>query len=207
MTIAIFICPTLQFRKKQTAIETCQVQDDGAKIDLLSGPLPDGMLNRCMKTGTRSPICGRILEHCKEKKLSFREAMGIRLCVFKIGVTTDPLTRYQSYREKGFTSMWVIFSGDSVDLVHMLEAALVSEYHQHVGCRNQKGTGGEGALNRKLCVSPPFYVYVSGARADQARLLMWKTGPMCMLDSSIVQNQFDWLVLEMSQENSMHQLL
>ena len=119
MTIAIFICPTLQFCKKQTAIETCQVQDDGAKIDLLSGPLPDGMLNRCMKTGTRSPICGRILEHCKEKKLSFREAMGIRLCVFKIGVTTDPLTRYQSYREKGFTSMWVIFSGDSVDLVHV----------------------------------------------------------------------------------------
>ena len=157
---------------KQMALETCQVQNDDAKIDLLSGPLPEGMLNRCMKPGTRSPICGRILEHCKEKKSSFREAMGIRLCVFKIGVTTDPLTRYQSYREKGFTSMWVIFSGDSVDLVHMLEAALVSEYHQHVGCRNQKGTGGEGALNRNQCLSPPFYVYVSGARADQARLLM-----------------------------------
>ena len=92
--------------------------------------------------------------------------------MFKIGVTTDPLTRYHSYREKGFTSMWVIFSSDSLDMVHMLEAALVSEYHRHVGCRNQKGTGGEGALNRKQCVKPPFYVYVSGARADQARLLM-----------------------------------
>ena len=157
---------------KTLTLQPCQVQDDDAEIDLLSGPLPHGMLNRCMKNGTRSPTCGRILEHCKEKKLSFREAIGIRLCVFKIGVTTDPLTRYHSYREKGFTSMWVIFSSDSLDMVHMLEAALVSEYHRHVGCRNQKGTGGEGALNRKQCVKPPFYVYVSGARADQARLLM-----------------------------------
>ncbi|CAK8995140.1 unnamed protein product [Durusdinium trenchii] len=51
----------------------------------------------------------------------------------------------------------------------MLEAALVFEFHKHVGCRNQRGTGGDGALNRKDPSPPPYFVYVTGGRADQMR--------------------------------------
>lgn len=99
----------------------------------------------------------------------FREKLGVRLAIFKVGVTSDPCTRFISYEQLGFTSMWVIAKSDSVDLVHMAEAALVSHYHMHVGCRNQKGTGGDGALNRREPPPPPYYVYVTGGRADQMR--------------------------------------
>lgn len=145
-------------------------QEKACKLDLLSGPLPDGLLNRCMCKFGPSPTCGRILAYCKDQVTSFRERTGgIRLCVFKIGVTADPVSRYQLYLKMGFTAMWLIAASNSVDLVHMLEAALVSEFHQHVGCRNKGGSGGEGALNRTPCAPPPYYVYVTGGRADQPR--------------------------------------
>ena len=51
----------------------------------------------------------------------------------------------------------------------MLEAALISEFHHVRGCKNAPNTGGEGALNRKDSGGPPFYVYVVGGRADQAK--------------------------------------
>ena len=116
-----------------------------------------------------NPTCGKILEHCMNKVTSFREKLGIRVAVFKVGVTADPVLRFNFYVQKAYTSMWLIAKSDSIELVHMLEAALIFEFHKHVGCRNQKGTGGDGALNRKNPSPPPYYVYVTGARADQRR--------------------------------------
>lgn len=69
----------------------------------------------------------------------------------------------------GFHAMWVIAVSPSIDLIHMLEAALVMEFHKHVGCRNKEGAGGEGALNRSERAPGPYYVYVTGGRADQRR--------------------------------------
>lgn len=66
------------------------------------------------------------------------------------------------------TGMWVIAQSNSVDLIHMLEAALISEFHKHVGCRNKEGTGGDGVLNRDNPPPPPYYVYITGGRADQS---------------------------------------
>lgn len=137
---------------------------------LLNGPLPDGLVDRTMRPKMPPPTCGKILGFCKGKVSSFREKIGIRICVFKLGVTADPITRYKFYTELGFTTMWLIASTDSVDLVHMLEAALISEYCMHVGCRNKKGTGGEGALNKKPCAPPPYYMYITGGRADNPKL-------------------------------------
>ena len=94
------------------------------------------------------PTCGKILEHAVSKITAFRETIGVRLCVFKVGVTSNPLKRYVMYLKQGFTMMWVITKSSSVDLIHMLEAACVSHFSMHVGCRNQRGSGGEGALNR-----------------------------------------------------------
>ena len=51
----------------------------------------------------------------------------------------------------------------------MLEAALIAEFSKHVGCRNKDGTGGEGKINRDTPPVGPYYVYVTGGRADQSR--------------------------------------
>ena len=115
------------------------------------------------------PTCGKILSHSKRQVAGFREMMGISLLVFKIGVTVNPPARFVDYVRKGFTQMWVIFQGNDVGTVHMLEAALISEFSSACGCRNMQGTGGEGALNRKNSGGPPFFVYITGGRADQSR--------------------------------------
>lgn len=129
-----------------------------------------GLINRCaQQPRSGQQTCGRILSRCKEKVTDFRENMGIRLCVFKLGATANPITRYIHYQKLGFTSMWIIHVSPSSDLVHMLEAALISEFGKHVGCRNKEGSGGEGALNRKDKPPPPYFMYITGGRADQHR--------------------------------------
>ena len=125
-----------------------------------------GLVNRQMPLQPRSPSSGRILAHAHQQVTSFREHLGVSLCVFKVGVTASPVPRYVSYRGKNFTAMWIIFASDSVKEVHMLEAALISLFHSSTGCQNMAGSGGEGALN-KPGATPPFYVYVTGGRADQ----------------------------------------
>ena len=68
--------------------------------------------------------------------------------------------------------MWVLAVSQSVDQIHMLEAACISEFSKHVGCKNAANSGGEGALNRKDVV-PPFFLYVTGGAADQGRWVGW----------------------------------
>ena len=129
-----------------------------------------GISIRCLHMeASRKMTCGKILAFSKDEVTSFREKIGIRLCCFKFGVTSNPITRFEMYQRKNFTSMWVIWMSDSLDLIHMLEAALVLQFHQHVGCQNKEGTGGEGFLNSKDPPAPPFFLYVTGGRADQPR--------------------------------------
>ena len=126
-----------------------------------------------MQPSVTKSTCGKLLAHCIDKIDSFRSRMGIRVCCFKIGVTHDPVVRYKSYRETGYTEMWLLAESNSVDLIHMLEAALICQYCLHVGCKNKKGTGGEGYLNRKDAPPGPFFTYVVGGRADQGRWVGW----------------------------------
>lgn len=128
-----------------------------------------GILFRCLEVGKHKPTCGRILAHCKDQISRMREVLGVRICIFKIGVSANPVSRFLSYADKGFTCMRVINMSTSVDLTHMLEAALIGEFGKHVGCRNKEGSGGEGALNREELAESHFYVYVVGGRADQPR--------------------------------------
>ncbi len=124
--------------------------------------------NRTPRVVVPQPTCGKALLYAKQQIIAFREQMGSSVCIFKIGVTAEPGQRFISYLNKNYSSMWVIFSGDDVGVVHMLEAALISEFGHLVGCRNSPNTGGEGALNRKQPPpQPPFYVYIVGGRADQ----------------------------------------
>lgn len=128
---------------------------------------PLGILNRCMSNMHRR-TCGTLLSYCRDQVICFREKIGIRLCIFKIGVTSNPIIRYKSYVKKNYTAMWLIAESSSVDLIHMLEAALILEFHKHVGCRNKEGSGGDGALNRDQPPPPPYFVYLTGGRADQS---------------------------------------
>lgn len=130
---------------------------------------PLGLLNYCMPSPQAERVtCGKILSHCQERVIAFRQKLGIRLCVFKIGITSNPIIRYKAYVKTGFSEMHMMFCCSSRSLISMLEAALISEFHKHVGCRNKGGTGGDGALNRATPPPPPHYVYITGGRADQS---------------------------------------
>ena len=130
-----------------------------------------GLHNHCLKNHVdiKQLCCGRILLHAREKIHNFREQIGVRLCCFKIGITSNPLIRFGTYFQKGYTSMWLINASNSIDSVSMLEAALISEFGKHVGCHNKPNSGGEGGLNKKSPPPPPYYVYIVGGRADQNR--------------------------------------
>ena len=129
-----------------------------------------GILNLCSQaTVPPSMTCGRILSLTTQRVTSFRQKLGLQLCVFKVGVTSNPLYRFAKYRDLAFTNMWLVWVSDSVDLVHMLEASLIQQFYQETGCRNKGGTGGEGSLNKADPPSPPYFVYVTGGRADQLR--------------------------------------
>ena len=93
----------------------------------------------------------------------------MQVSVFKIGVTACPLQRFRGYVSLGFSHLWILFRSNDLSLIHMLEAALISEFNQCPGCRNSPGTGGEGALNRTNPAEPPYFVYITGGRADQQR--------------------------------------
>ena len=111
--------------------------------------------------------CGKILLHARSQVAAFRQHMGADVCVFKVGVTTNPLERFKGYLAMNFTSMWLVCEHNDLGLIHMLEAALISEFHQCRGCRNAANSGGEGALNKAVHGGPPYFVYVTGGRADQ----------------------------------------
>ena len=132
-----------------------------------------GLEMKCLAT-SGNPTTGKILKHAVDQITSMREEMGVRLCIFKIGVTCHPARRFEWYLERGYTCMWVLTQSDSIDLIHMLEAALTHEFGKHVGCKNRPNSGGEGALNRANVPShPPYYTYVVGGRADQPRWVGW----------------------------------
>lgn len=129
-----------------------------------------GLLNCALpECNANTASAGKILENALDKANAFRRKLGVDLRCFKIGVTANPVTRYAAYLEKGFTGMWLIATSSSVGLVHMLEAASILQLHQLSGCKNKAGTGGEGALNRPCKAPPPYFAYITGGRADQAR--------------------------------------
>ncbi len=125
------------------------------------------LINRTPRTTIKT--AGKILLHARRQIMAFRETIGISICVFKIGVTGALPQRFLDYVAINFDTMWAVFCSDDVSLVHMLEAALICEFSQLPGCRNSPNTGGEGALNRTNHSGPPYFVYITGAKADQSK--------------------------------------
>ena len=130
-----------------------------------------GILTRIGK-GSTGVTAGKLLQHCIAQINDFCDHIGQQLCVFKIGVTSNPLCRFCAYLEKGFTAMFVLAVSNNVDHIHMLEAACISKFAKNIGCKNAVNSGGEGALNC-MDTEPPFFLYVTGGRADQGRWVGW----------------------------------
>ena len=96
--------------------------------------------------------------------------MGLEVCVFKIGVTANPVCRYLDYLSRNYDAMWVLHESNDVQETHMLEAALISHFQACLGCRNKADSGGEGASNKASAMGP-YYTYVTGGRADKNKRL------------------------------------
>ena len=113
-------------------------------------------------TRTRNPTAGTVLQHCKRKAAQFRTSLGIAVCVFKIGFTSNPVFRFQKYRNLNYSDMSLLHVTPCKGTAEMLEAALIDQHMGLNGCRNEQ-FGGEGPGHIQ---AGHYYVYIVGARAD-----------------------------------------
>ena len=85
--------------------------------------------------------------------------------MFKVGYTTNPLFRFYKYQVLNYSSMTLLHVTSCKGSAQMLEAALIDQYLGLSGCRNEQ-FGGEGPGHID---ADDYYVYIVGARADQAK--------------------------------------
>lgn len=136
------------------------------ELDSLRGGICISYLSSKQNIATAGTILQRCLSHVSQ----FRNRMGRSVCVFKLGMTSNPLIRFEFYKEANYTHMTLLHVSDNLGAVQMLEAALISANVSEKGCRNQK-YGGEGPPCSQK--EPYHFVYVVGARADQFKPIRW----------------------------------
>jgi hypothetical protein len=133
--------------------------------DLLN---PYGICLKCFQScrpGPHAFTTGVQLDDCLRVIDTFRNHVGVDLCIYKIGITSNPIIRFRDYQEEGFTMMWVIhytLDAASAGVVEMLEAGLIS-HHINVRSNRNVRKGGDGNLSAQ---SPPYCTYIVGGRAD-----------------------------------------
>ena len=123
------------------------------------------MVSAYVSSSARKPTAGTVLQHCKKQVELFRASLGGAVAVFKIGYTSNPVRRFVSYHMHNFAAMRVIHTTENRGVAEMLEAALIDAFKQVRGCRNDK-PGGEGPGH---LIARNYYVYIVGARADEAK--------------------------------------
>jgi hypothetical protein len=129
---------------------------------------PSGIRLKCFQScrpGPHAFTTGVQLDDCLRGIDTFRNHVGAELCIYKIGITSNPIIRFRNYQEEGFTIMWVIhytLDAASAGVVEMLEAGLIS-HHINVRSNRNVRKGGDGNLSAQ---SPPYCTYIVGGRAD-----------------------------------------
>ena len=135
--------------------------------------LESGISFDVLPPATRS---GKLLGHCVQKIMQLRRNLGgLPLCVYKIGITSDPNQRWRSYREQRFTSMLCVHATNNLSVVEHLEAALILTFSVDTqGSLRNINTGGEGMRLKggEARFAPPYFVYCVGADASQRALLL-----------------------------------
>lgn len=88
--------------------------------------------------------------------------MNRSLCVFKIGMTANPLLRFHFYAKGNYSHMSLLHVTKNIGVAQMLEAALIQTHMAEKQCRNEK-LGGDGPPTNQ---DGHYFVYIVGARAD-----------------------------------------
>lgn len=114
----------------------------------------------------QNATAGTILQRSLKQIDTFRNRMGRKLCVYKLGLTSNPVRRFEFYKEANYTHMTLLHYSTNLGLCQMLEAAVIAANVSERECRNQR-YGGEGPPS--LEKEPFHFVYVVGARADQSK--------------------------------------
>ena len=116
---------------------------------------------------------GKILSHCIQVVREIQQENGGKaLSVIKIGLTSNPFVRRESYARQNFKSFVVIHQTSRADLLgmlEMLEAAVIAEFYDNGRqCRNQL-RGGESMRDKNFVprFPPPYYVYCAATNAAQ----------------------------------------
>ena len=106
---------------------------------------------------------GTILQGCLNHIERFRNQMTRSLCIYKIGITTNPVVRFHFYALGNYSKMWLLHVDDNMGAVEMLEAGLIAMHISEKECRNER-FGGDGPTT--LDHAGPHFLYIVGARAD-----------------------------------------
>lgn len=106
---------------------------------------------------------GTILQRCLTNVEKFKRQMGGPVCVYKIGITTNPLLRSHFYGKGNYCNMSLLHVTENMGVAQMLEAALISMHLSERGCRNERfgGDGPAHAFHEKF-----HFVYIVGAWAN-----------------------------------------
>ena len=122
---------------------------------------------------SETAIASKILWHCIAVINAVREELGGKsLCVFKIGLTSDPYQRRRSYLEQNFKCFVVLHKvcqPELLGMLEMLEAALIAEFHDDERCCRNKRLGGESMRKKDFVprFPPPYYAYCAATCAAQ----------------------------------------
>ena len=116
-------------------------------------------------------LASKILWHCVSCIQSIRERCGgPQLCIFKIGLTANPVQRREGYLQQNFKHFAVIHKVNSTDMLgalEMLEAALIAEFYDNQRCCRNKQLGGESMRDRHFNprFPPPYFAYCAATNA------------------------------------------
>jgi len=111
---------------------------------------------------------GAVLSHMQQVADVRIENSGASVCIFKFGITAQPLKRWYSYKTQNYLKFTVIHATNSLMEACWGEAALIALSEGAKGCRNIR-KGGDGPLHVKGD-GPPYFIYIVTSRAD---LAMW----------------------------------
>ena len=97
--------------------------------------------------------------------------------MFKIGLTSNPLQRRESYYEQNFQAFVIIHEVCRVELLamlEMLEAALIAEFHDNGRCCRNKQLGGESMRAKDFSprFPPPYFAYCVATSAAQRKPIL-----------------------------------
>ena len=86
---------------------------------------------------------GTILQGCLTQIDRFRNQMTRSLCVYKVGITTNPVLRFHFYARGNYSKMSLLHITENMGVAQMLEAALLAMHISEKECRNER-FGGDG---------------------------------------------------------------